>query len=240
MTTKQTVLITGASGGIGQGMARAFGQAGWNVVIAARRLAVLQEVADEISAAGGTVCAVELDITSEDACNGAKQMVESTFGSLDLLINNAGYLGPRVPVTEMSSSEMRRSLEVNILGTFQMVRTFLPMLRDSANGRIVNISSYLGRHAMPDCAAYVAGKFGLEGITQSVHEEEHEKGIVCVSLGPGMVATDMLKNYLGEDDVSMHRSPLDVGKATVRMADSLQQSHAGMKLDLDPWMEGEE
>ena len=53
----------------------------------------------------------------------------------------------------------------------------------------------------------VAGKFVSEGITQSVHEEEHEKGIVCVSLGPGMVATDMLKNYLGEDDVSMHRSP---------------------------------
>ena len=232
----ETVLVTGASGGIGSGMASAFAAAGWNVVIAARRENMLRSLAENLRSSGCSVHALPLDITSEEGCNAASRIVQEKFGGLDLLINNAGYLGPRAPLSDISSAEMLRSLQVNVLGTFQMIRSFLPQLQRAENGRIINISSYLGRHALPDCAAYVAGKFGLEGITQAVHEEEKENGIICVSLGPGMVATDMLRNYLGEEDVSMHRSPQAVGEATVRLANSLGINHAGQKLDLDPWI----
>ena len=233
----ETILITGASGGIGAGMARAFAAAGWNVVAAARREAPLQALVEESTSRGESMSYQVADIADEASCRALAQRCKDTYGGLDVLINNAGYLGPRVPVDAYDSASFLMSLKVNILGSFQMTRECLPLLRASSRGRVVSISSYLGRHALPDCAGYVAGKFGVEGVTQVIHAEEEKNGIVSVSLAPGMVATDMLKNYLGNEDVSEYRTPLSVGEAAVRCINALSSEHGGLKLDIDPWME---
>ena len=219
-------------------MARAFSEEGWNVVIAARREAPLRALAQELCNEGGQVTWAVLDIAQDSSCRDIARTCKETYGGLDVLINNAGFLGPRVSLENYDSEAFLTSMQVNVLGTFQMVRECLPLLRESARGRVVNISSYLGRHALPDCAGYVAGKFGVEGVTQVLHvEEENKSGIVSVSLAPGMVATDMLRTYIGEEDVSSYRSPNAVGEAAVRCINDLNQEHGGQKLDIDPWME---
>jgi len=218
-------------------MATAFAKEGWNVVIAARREAPLRALAQELSDEGGQVSWAVLDIAQESSCKNIARTCKETYGGLDVLINNAGFLGPRVSLENYDSEAFLTSMKVNVLGTFQMVRECLPLLRESPRGRVVNISSYLGRHALPDCAGYVAGKFGVEGVTQVLHAEEETNGIVSVSLAPGMVATDMLRTYLGDEDVSTYRSPNSVGEAAVRCINELNQEHGGQKLDIDPWME---
>ena len=235
---RETIFITGASAGIGAAMATAFAKSGCNVVLAARRKHLLDSVIAEMTVSSEQVLAVETDITELDSCKAAIAAGVQQFGGIDVLINNAGYLGPRTSLATYEPDAFLQSLRVNVQGTFQMIQAALPYLRAAEKGRIVSISSYLGRHGLPDCSGYIAGKFGVEGITQAVHHEENSNGLIAVTLAPGMVATEMLRNYLQEDDVSEYRTPDSVGAATVRCVASLQPEQSGTQLDIDPWMEG--
>ena len=236
--TRETIFITGASAGIGASMATSFAAAGWNVAMAARRVHLLEEVKAQMETGAEHALCLETDISDLASCQRAIRDAIERFGGLDVLVNNAGYLGPRTSLEAYDPEAFAQSLKVNILGTFQMIQTALPHVRRSSRGRIVSISSYLGRNGLPDCAGYVAGKFGVEGVTQALHHEEHENGVIAVTLAPGMVATEMLQNYLNEEDVSEYRSPHSVGAAAVRCIESLNDTHAGAQLDIDPWMEG--
>ena len=236
--SRETIFITGASAGIGAAMATSFAAAGWNVAMAARRIHLLEEVKAQMRIGADNVCCIETDISDLASCQKAINQAVERFGGVDVLVNNTGYLGPRTSIGTYDPGSFLQSLKVNILGTFQMIQTALPHVRNSSRGRIVSISSYLGRNGLPDCAGYVAGKFGVEGVTQALHHEEHGNGIVAVTLAPGMVATEMLQNYLDEEDVSEYRSPQSVGTAAVRCITALDDSHAGAQLDIDPRMEG--
>ncbi len=232
----KTVFISGASGGIGAGAARAFGKAGANVVLGARRFDRVEEIATEIQQTGGTALAVELDVTDFDSCKNAIQQVESRFGTLDLLINNAGFLGARVPFGDYPVADMMQSLQVNVAGTFQMTRCALPLLKQAPLGIVIGISSYLGRAGLPDCAGYIAGKFGVEGLTQALASEEEGGTIAAVTLAPGMVATDMLKNYLGQENLDEYLTPTQVGEAMVRCASELTAKNNGDILSIEAWL----
>lgn len=238
MSRATRVLVTGASGGIGAAIAEAYAEEGAHVVLAARRESELEKRVASIRRSGGTATAIPLDITDRSACEFAVAKTVELYGGLDVLINNAGYLGPRVSIEKYDSESLLRSLEVNVLGTFQMIQAALPVLRDSTHPRILSMSSYLGRHGLPDCVGYIAGKFGVEGLTQALHAELEGTSIIPVSLAPGMVATEMLRTYLGQEDVSEFRSPREVGLGVVRMAESLTLEHAGHQLEIDPWLEG--
>ena len=231
-----TIIVTGASSGIGAASSRALARRGAHVVPTARRLELLNALADEIRQEGGSVSPIAADITQQDDCQRIIAHALSATGQIDGLLNNAGYLGPRVGLSEYPEAEFRRTLEVNILGTFLMTQAALTPLLKAPSGGIINMSSYLGRHGLPDCAGYVAAKFGVEGITQGVAHEVQGTHLAAISLAPGMVATDMLRSYLQEEDVSDFLPPSRVGEGVARLFAGLRPAHNGMALDLEPWL----
>jgi NAD(P)-dependent dehydrogenase (short-subunit alcohol dehydrogenase family) len=231
----RTFIVTGASDGIGAATARALARAGARVALVARRAAMLEAIAAAITAEGGHALAAPADVTDAAAIDGVVAATVRRWGSIDGLINNAGALGPRVAIQDYPEAEFRRVLEVNTVGTFLFTRAVLTSLAQRPEAVVVNMSSYLGRNGLPDCVGYIAGKFGLEGVSRAAAAEVEGTGVAVVSVAPGMVATDMLARYLGTDDLAEHHTPEEAGRAMARMIADLGPAHNGAALELDAW-----
>ncbi|GMV43703.1 MAG: 2-deoxy-D-gluconate 3-dehydrogenase [Myxococcales bacterium] len=228
----RSIIVTGASRGIGAATAKSLARCGARVTLVARSGASIQAVAAEIREAGGQALAVRCDVGQEhDVIHVMRETVRA-FGSVGGLINNAGELGARVPFDAYPVDDLRRCLEVNAVGTFLMTRAALPHLRGGRDAFVINISSWLGRHGMPDCAGYIAGKFALEGLTQALASEVASAPLAVVSVGPGMVATDMLAGFLMKSDLEGYRSPEEAAAALVALAEGLTPHDNGAVLDL--------
>ncbi|NUN12484.1 MAG: SDR family oxidoreductase [Myxococcales bacterium] len=230
----KSAIITGASSGLGAAWARELAQAGVTVTLFARRKPLLEEVAHEIQSTGGAAYVCAGDIQNEADIKHLVNTAVSSSGRIDILLNNAGMLGSRLPFDAYPTTHFQTTLMVNVVGTFCVTRAALPHLRKSPEALVLNVSSYLGRHGLPNCAGYIASKFGVEGLTQALAEEVRDTPIVVVSLSPGMVATDMLAEYLGSpaDDA---RSPQDAAQILTRMLATLGPEHHGQQLDIDDW-----
>lgn len=229
----RVVIVTGASRGIGEATARAAAWAGARVVLVARSGAAVEEHARSIREGGREALAVACDVTREADVT---RMVETTvgaFGGIGGVVNNAGFLGPRVNLDEYPLEAFREALEVNALGAFLVTRAAMPWLRRATDAFVVNVSSYLGRHGAPGCIGYVAGKFAVEGLTAGLAAEVEGSAIAVVSVGPGTVGTEMLRSYLGTDDVEGHRTPQEAGRALSRLLAELSPSDNGAVLELD-------
>ena len=230
----RSIIVTGASRGIGAATARALARVGARVTLVARSGASIDAVAAEIEEAGGQALAVHCDVTDEHAVTRVMRDSVATFGSVGGVINNAGLLGARVRFDEYPLDDLRACLDVNAIGTFLVTRAALPHLRASKDAFVVNLSSYLGRHGLPGSAGYIAGKFALEGLTQALAAEVVDDPFAVVSVGPGMVATDMLAGYLMKTDLEGHRSPEEAADALVDLVRRLTRQDNGAVLDLFP------
>lgn len=184
-----TVVITGASSGIGRAAALAFARRGARVVLAARRADLLEEVARQCEALGGRALAVETDVTDADAVKRLAHRAEAAFGSLDVWINNAG-VGVFGPYADADVALHRRTVEVNLIGAMHGVAAVLPLFKRQGRGVIINTISMGGWAPTPFAAAYTASKFGLRGFTASLRQEleAHEDIHVC-GVFPAMVDT---------------------------------------------------
>ncbi len=171
----KTGLITGAGTGIGRAIALAMAREGAAVALAARRRELLEGVAREIAAAGGTAMAVECDVTVRASVETALAAAEARFGLVNVIVNNAG--AAVVANAEKTSDEdWRRILDVNLTGTFMVSRAALDFLRRAGGGAIVNIGSVLGLVARKDRAAYCAAKGGVTLLTKAMAlDHAHEK-----------------------------------------------------------------
>lgn len=212
----KSVLITGASMGIGREAARRFAVAGCSrIALAARSdlAAVAAEVKQAALGAGHPepqVLALEVDVSSNESVARAAEAVRSGFGaSLDVLINNAGYLENWVPVTEADPVEWWRSWEVNIRGVFLCCHHFLPLVVKSNTKTVVNVSS-MGAHALSKGAsAYQTARFALCRFTEFVDSEHWNQGLVAITINPGGVKTKLALRMPEEnhgwltDDVSL-------------------------------------
>lgn len=236
-----SIIVTGASAGIGAAIASALARRGAHIALVARRADAIETGAAAIRAAGGTAIAIAGDVTDESLAPRVVERAQSELGALLGVVNNAGYLGARVSIPDYPASDLTRSMAVNGLGTFLFTRAALPSLLDQKRGFFVNISSYLGRAALPGCVGYVAGKFAVEGITQATAVEwaEQKGEFAAVTVGPGMVATDMLSTYLGTEDLAEYRRPEAVGEGVARLVETLTAEQNGHVLDIDPWLEGD-
>lgn len=185
MRHRSSILITGASSGIGQALALHFAQQGHLVLAGVRR----REDADELIARShGGITPVRLDVTSATSIEAALADVASqTSSSLDVLINNAG-LAFSGPLEQTPQEELQRLMDVNVMGTFAVTRACLPMLRQ-AQGHIVNISSISGLFAAPGLSAYVASKHAVEGMTAALRMELAPLGVKVCSIAPGKIDT---------------------------------------------------
>lgn len=188
---KRTVIVTGASSGIGEQAARMFAAEGANVVLAARSADALEHLAASISADGGVALAVPTDVADHGACAQLLEAAESRFGAVHVLVNNAGY-NFRGAVEEAPADELARILDVNLKAPVVLTRLALPYLRRAGKAAIVNVASLAGRIPLPYEATYSASKFGLRAFTFALAEELEGTGITVSAVSPGPVETGFL------------------------------------------------
>lgn len=188
-----TVLVTGATGGLGYSLAHAYAEEGAAVVVGGRRLPAAKEVAEEVSAADGRALCVQLDVTSEADWAAAVAATEEAFGPVHVLVNNAADL--RLGSTETCSvADWSAVLETNLTGVFLGIRAVAPSMRRAGRGSILNIGSTAGFDAVPGFVAYATSKWGLRGLTKAAALELARDGIVVNSLHPGVIETPMANN----------------------------------------------
>ena len=188
----KTVLITGASSGIGLQTALAFAKDGANVILYARRAEKLSAVCDEIRAAGGSAIAVAGDVSSAQDLEKACSMGAERFGSLDILVNNAGVDDGHAAAVRCTDENWENNITINEKGVFLGCRAALQQMEKTGNGSIINISSIGGRYAVAG-VAYSAAKYAVIGLTKNIAIQYAGTGIRCNCVCPGPVRTDMLK-----------------------------------------------
>ena len=183
-------LVTGASQGIGRACAQALAQAGATVVLAARNEVKLAEAVAEIEAAGGQAAAFGLDLASEESIKASAKAVLERFGKVEILVNNAGITRDGLMMA-MKRADWDNVLGTNLTGAFLLTQAVLrPMLKNRW-GRIVNISSVVGRTGQAGQVNYAASKAGLIGMTRSLAREVASRGITVNAVAPGYIETPM-------------------------------------------------
>ena len=192
----KTVLITGASSGIGKGAALKFAGAGANVVLAARRGELLEELAQQCQAAGGKALAVTTDVSKEaDVINLAQQAV-ATFGRIDVWINNAGS-GSVGRFEEIPMAEHVQVIETDLLGTMYGSYQALNQFRKQGSGNLINVASVIGKIPSPYFASYTAAKHGVVGLSEALRQElnvNHVKGIYVCTVMPMSMDTPFFEH----------------------------------------------
>jgi len=195
----RTVLITGASKGIGRATAISFARAGaTNIFLAAR--SGLDEVEKELLAAAPSssspphITKLQLDVVSEASIAQAVERVEQACGHLDILVNNAGYLENWTPIAESDPADWWRAWEVNIKGVYLVTRAFLPLLLQGSHKTIINVSSAGAHMTTRGASAYQTSKFALLRFTEFLAVEYGGQGIVAIAVHPGGVLTELARN----------------------------------------------
>src|SRR5271167_5069923 len=188
--TNRVVLITGASRGIGKACASILAAGGYRVVLAARSLDKLEEVAAGIRATGAEAFVVEMDLTSKDSIAQAVDKAAKEFGRIDVLVNNGGITTDGLAV-RMKQTDWEMVLTTNLSGAFYATQQVLQGMMRERWGRIVNIASVVGESGNPGQANYVASKAGLIGLTKSLAQEIASRNITVNAVAPGFIETDM-------------------------------------------------
>jgi len=188
----RVAIVTGASSGIGQATARLFAREGASLVLAARGQKGLDELALEITDAGGAAAAVAGDVQDEGFARALVETAVGRFGGLDISFNNAGTVGPMLATPEVSRAAWEETLHVNLTGAFLAAKHQIPAMLVRGRGSIVFTSTFVGYTAcLPQMAAYAASKSGLIGLTQALAVEFATRNIRVNALLPGGVDTPM-------------------------------------------------
>jgi NADP-dependent 3-hydroxy acid dehydrogenase YdfG len=183
----RVAVVTGASSGIGEATARALSAAGGAVALGARRADRLEALAADLE---GRTFVREVDITDEGQATAFVRDAASELGRLDILVNNAGLmlLGP---VTDQTTDDWRRMVEVNLLGLLYCTHAALPLMAQHRSGDIVNVSSVAGRRAEAGAAVYNMTKFGVHAFSEALRQEALHAGIRVSTVAPGFVETEL-------------------------------------------------
>ncbi|HEV2724448.1 MAG TPA: SDR family oxidoreductase [Thermoleophilaceae bacterium] len=190
----RAALITGGSSGIGLAIARALGEDGYRLTVAARRHAKLDSAARLLRGEGIQAEAVPANMAKEDHIKGLVERHRERFGRLDVLVNNAG-VGIGGPIAQAETKKLDMQLDVNLRAVYLTTRECLPMLKkagaEHGKALVVNMASIAGKYGQGWLAAYSATKFGVVGLTQALHKEHAADGIQATALCPGFVNTAM-------------------------------------------------
>ncbi len=188
---KKTVLITGASKGIGKGLALAFGKAGYQVIVNYNKNhQAAEEIVKEIKAQGTSAYAIQGDVSDYEQANQVVQESLNQFGQIDVLINNAGITKDTL-MLRMKPEDFTDVIDVNLKGTWNMIKLLTRPMFKQKQGRIINISSVVGSIGNPAQANYAASKAGINGLTKALSKEFGKKQITINAIAPGFITTDM-------------------------------------------------
>jgi short-subunit dehydrogenase len=191
MKNPRTILITGATSGIGRAAARHLAARGHHVLASGRRREALDELAGEATRAGWRLDTIELDVTDDTSIGAAVAEADRLTGGrgVDVLVNNAGF-GIAAPMSEISDADIRRLFETNVFGLMAVTRAFVPGMRERGSGRVINVSSIGGRVTMPFFGAYSATKYAVESMSDALRIELRAFGIDVVLVEPGVIRTN--------------------------------------------------
>jgi NAD(P)-dependent dehydrogenase (short-subunit alcohol dehydrogenase family) len=216
--TGRIALVTGASRGIGAATAEALAAAGAHVVLTGRTAADLELAEERIHGSGGTATIAPLDLIESDSIARLAAAVAERWGRLDLLMLNAATLGSLTPVAQIDGQEFNRLLTLNLLANQALIAGFDPLLRKSEAGRLIAITSSVGRHPRAYWGAYGASKAALETLVLAYAEEVRNLSPVRVAIvDPGSTATTMrARAYPGEDPATL-KPPGAVAEAVLAL-----------------------
>jgi len=205
MLQGKVALVTGASQGLGRALALAYAKEGASLVVNSRSEEGIRPVAGEVEGRGAEVLAVAADVSrGEDAQRLVEEAV-GRFGGIDVLVNNAGLLGPRVAIEEYPEEEWRRVIDANLTGPYLVSKAAIPHLREGAS--IINVVSGVSVEGRAEWGAYSVSKFGVEGLSQILAAELEGRGVRSNAVDPGGMRTDMRAAAYPEEDPQTRITP---------------------------------
>lgn len=221
----KVVIITGASSGFGASAAKMFAQEGCQLVLAARRMDRLEELAKEVRAAGAEALPVPMDVTQPAQIEAMVKSTLDTFGRMDILFNNAGFGRLDWFETLDPVKDIQAQITVDLLGVIWTARAVLPHMYEQRSGHIINMCSIGGWAAPPLYTVYSAAKFGVRGFTEALRRETIPFGVNVSAVYPGSAATEFQK-HIGENKAKkrfvtpdwLRVTPEDVASGVVRLA----------------------
>lgn len=206
----KTVVITGASSGIGRAMALEFASLGANVMMGARQGDKLKSLTEEILSRGGSADYIVTDVTKEEACRALIEKAVAVFGGIDILICNAG-ISMRALLDDVDTRVLHQLMDVNFWGCVYCTKYALPYIQAS-RGSIVGISSVAGLHGLPCRTGYSASKFAMTGFLETVRIENRTKGVHVMIACPGFTASNIRYTALMADGCQQGQTPRKEGK----------------------------
>ncbi len=189
MKSKRTVLVTGCSSGIGLATCHVLSRNNFMTYGTVRNLSKAKKIQDLMNRENLSLKILRLDVNDNQSIKLAIKKILNDTGRIDVLINNAGY-GMFGPIEEITIQEIKKQFETNFFGAIRLIKAIVPIMRKQGNGTIVNISSMVGRFAVPLNSAYVSSKFAVEGLSESISFELKEFGIRVIVIEPGVVKSD--------------------------------------------------
>lgn len=196
-TRAKVILITGASSGIGASSALLFAREGGRVALVGRNANALASVQEQIRSGGGEAYSFPFDLAQTDKILEVVKEIKEKMGPIDILMNNAGYAVTGL-VEDCPVEEYRKNFDVNFYAPIALIQAVLPDMKKKRSGQIINVSSGVGRRALPGVSAYSSTKFALNGLTESLRLELKQFGIDVIAIFPGRVASqfhDRIESY---------------------------------------------
>lgn len=238
----KTAVITGGASGIGKQTAYKLSEQAENIVIVDRNAANAQEVVRDLAEAGRNARALDLDVTDFQAVKETVNNIKKEFGSIDILVNCAGIRKDGL-LAMMKEEAFDQVIDVNLKGTFNMVRHCAPIMMKQKNGSIINISSVAGIAGNAGQTNYSASKAGVVGITKSVARELVSRGIRCNAIAPGFIGTEMTAEFSDNEAVietiPMKRmgKPEEVAELIAFLASEKSSYITGQVINIDGGMD---
>lgn len=211
-------LVTGASRGIGRAVALAYAKEGAHVIAMARRSGALEELDDEINELGGSATLLRLNLTDGEKIDGLGPTILERFGQLDILVANAGVLGPLSPLGHVSEKDWNEVLHVNLSANWLLIRTLDPLLRKSDAGRAIFVSSGAAQNCRAYWGPYSVSKAALEALVKTYAAEVNDTAVRANLINPGTVATAMRAKAMPGEDPATLPKPEDLAETFVRLA----------------------
>lgn len=213
----RVAVVTGASSGIGEACAISFVEKGAKVVLAARRAERLQSLVERLEAMGGEALAVATDVTDEGAVENLFSRAVERFGTVDVLINNAG-IADSTAADELELELWHKVIDTNLTSAFLCSRAAIRIMKGQRRGRIINIGSISARVPRANSPAYSASKWGLDGMTRALAIDGREDNIAVSIFHPGIVATEIAPGAVKLPD-DLTADPKDIADVIIHMAD---------------------
>lgn len=220
----KVILITGASSGIGEGIARELAGHGAKVLMGARRTERLDTIADDLRRNGAEVATMSLNVTDVGSMQAFAQTAIDLWGRIDVLVNNAGVM-PLSPMSALKLDEWERMVDVNIKGVLWGIAAVLPVMERQGEGQIINIGSIGALQAVPTAAVYCGTKFAVRGISDGLRQESRTIRVTCVN--PGVVESELASTITHQETRDLMGSyraialkPIHIARAVRELIDA--------------------